>query len=235
MINPFTKNAHLAGARAWQLALVCSLILITTGCGKDEDDGDITNSVALPTDVVLNLYCDDFGLFENTCVLDDPNNPYARVNVNDDNKFDLSDGAPSPKARVYLWATALARASRGENQINTAKALYALSNLSCSPLIQDQAQRAYRATLDNYFTDVTFFSTDDFGAPFDEVFYPFPVRILAIDDLRLGVGAADPSCGPAGVELMFDPVAGRNDFVARDVLNSWGYVFDDVLNDVTIR
>ena len=233
MMNLSTKNAHLIGARGGRLAIACSLLLLLAACGSpDSDDGDLQNAVELPDDLILNLECEDFGIFTETCVLDDSDNPYARVNVNNDNKFDLADAAPSVKARVYLWATALARDSTGENQINVAKAMYRLSNESCSQLIQDQAQRAYRSVLDNYFGDVTFFSTDDFGAPFEEVFYPFPVKILAADDLRLGVGSADPSCGPAGVEFMFDPDPARNDFLARVKLNEWGFLYDDVLPNV---
>ena len=235
MMNTSTKNAHPIGGSGGCLAIVCSLLMLLTGCGSpDSDDGEVQNAVELPTDVVLNLYCEDFGIFTETCVLDDPENPYRRVNVNNDNKFDLADAAPSRKARVYLWATALARNSTGENQVNVAKAMYSLSNESCSQLIQDQAQRAYRSVLDNYFGDVTFFSTDDFGAPFEEVFYPFPVKILAVDDLRLGVGSANPDCAALGyIEFMFDPDGARNDFLARVKLNEWGYLYDDVLADVT--
>lgn len=233
MMNISTKNAHFVGARGGHFAIVCSLLLLLIGCGSpDSDDGEVQNAVELPRDLILNLFCEDMGIFTETCVLDDPDNPYSRVNVNNDNKFDLADAAPSVKARVYLWATALARNSSGENQINAAKALYRLSNESCSQLIQDQAQRAYRSVLDNYFGDVTFFSTDDFGAPFVEVFYPFPVKILAVDDLRLGVGSADPRCGPTGVEFMFDPDPLRNDFVARVKLNEWGFLYDDVVPNV---
>ena len=233
MMNISTKNAHSINARGGRLAIFFSLLLLLTACGSpDSDDGDLQTAVELQDDVILNLYCEDMGIFTETCVLDDPDNPYARVNVTDGNKFDLADAAPSAKSRVYLWATALARNSTGENQINTAKAMYSLSNQSCSQLIQDQAQRAYRSVLDNYFGDVTFFSTDDFGAPFDEVFYPFPVKILASDDLRLGVGSADPSCGPAGVEFMFDPDPLRNDFLARVKLNEWGFLYDDVVPNV---
>ena len=220
MINPFTKNAHLAGARAWQLALVCSLILITTGCGKDEDDGDITNSVALPVDIILNLYCADIGIHEETCVLDDPGNPYARVGINNDNKFDLAAAAPSPKARFYLWATALARDSTGENQWNTANALYQLFDASGSDLIKDQSIRAYRSVLDNYFDSITFFEADFIPDP--DILYPFPVRTLAANELRLGIGGT----------LFFDADPLRNDFLARVQLVEWGYLYDDVLDEV---
>ena len=231
-----TKNAPLARPFTWRLAVVCSMLLLISGCGKDSDDGEVINVIALPAtgDLELNLYCVDFGLFIETCVLDDPDNPYAFVSVNNDNKFDLNDAATTFKAKVYLWATALARDSTGENQVNTAKAMYALSNASCSELIQDQALRAYRSVLDNYFTGVTYFGTDDFEfpPPWDNVFYPFPVKILVADDLRLGVDELIGNCDPSFTGLMFDPTVDRNDFLARAKMAEWGYLFDDVLNDV---
>ena len=234
MMNISTKNAHSIGARGGRLAIFFSLLLLLSACGSpDSDDGDLQEAVELPDDVILNLFCEDMGIFTETCVLDDPDNPYARVQVTDANKFDLADAAPSFKSRVYLWATALARNSTGENQINAAKAMYSLSNESCSQLIQDQAQRAYRSVLDNYFGDVTFFSTDDFGAPFEEVFYPFPVKILAADDLRVGVGEANEDCDDTDyMELMFDPDPQRNDFLARVKMNEWGFLYDDVAPNV---
>ena len=228
-----TKNAPLARPFTWRLAVVCSMLLLISGCGKDSDDGEVINVIALPAtgDLELNLYCVDFGLFIETCVLDDPDNPYAFVSVNNDNKFDLNDAATTLKAKVYLWATALARDSTGENQVNTAKAMYALSNASCSELIQDQALRAYRSVLDNYLAAVTFFSTDDF-ATFPEVFYPFPVKMLTATDLRTGVGAADPSCDAAQFPLFFSADPGANDFEARVRMFEWGFLYDDVLDDV---
>ena len=236
MKDTCTKNAHLARPVGWRFAVVCSMLLLISGCGVDSDDGDVINSIALPpaTDLRLDLYCADFGLFNETCVLDDPENPYALVGVNNDNKFDLANDTPSLKAKVYLWATALARDSTGENQVNTAKAMYALSNASCSQLIQDQAQRAYRSVLDNYLTAVTFFSTNDF-ATFPEVFYPFPVKILTATDLRLGIGAAVGTCDPSFTGLMFDADGDANDFQARVRMFEWGFLYDDVLDDVTKR
>jgi hypothetical protein len=214
------------------------VLLLISGCGVDSDDGDNINTVLLPpaTDLRLDLYCADFGLFNETCVLDDPDNPYAQANLNNDNKFDqVPDGATSPKGLVYYWATIQARAPNGENQFFTAQALYGLSNASCSQLMQDQAQRAYRSVMDNYLTDVTFFSTGDFGL-FPEVFYPFPVRVVAANGMRLGIGDADASCDPSfNNGLMFDPDPGVNDFKARVRIFEWGFLFSDSPLDVTKR
>ena len=236
MKNTCTKNVHLARPVSWRLAVVCSMLMLISGCGKDSDSGEIINTVALPAagDLEFNLYCADVGLFIETCVLDDPDNPYRFVAVNNDNKFALADAAPSLKANVYLWATALARDSTGENQLFTANALYALSNQSCSELIQTQALRGYRSVMDNYFTGFTFFSTNDF-ATFPEVFYPFPVKLLAAQSMRLGVGAAAASCDAARFPLIFHPNPGTNDFEARVRIFEWGYIYDDTLDEITKR
>jgi hypothetical protein len=226
--------ARLTGSRNWQMVMVCSLALLVSACGKDSGDGDVATALQIPTDVVLNLYCADIGIKDNQCVLDDPDNPYARVAVNNDNKFDLVEGIPgNPKAQFYLWATALARDSTGENQLFAARALYNLSNMSCSQFIQDHALRAYRSVFDNYFNAFTFFSTDDF-ATFPNVFYPFPVKNLAAAEIRLGVGTAAASCDATLFPLMFDSTdVVRNDFLARVRMFEWGYLFDDVLEEVT--
>jgi len=228
-------------SKVTRYTLAGALLLAVAACSKDSSDGEVISARPLPLgDIVLNLFCEDFGLFQETCVLDDPDNPFATVAITNENRFDLVGeidaqvaAIPLPpdaavKTKVYFWATALAKGSDGENQYRTANALYALANESCSQLIQDQALRAYRSVLDNYFNSVTFFATDDFGAPFPNVFYPFPLKLLAANELRLGIGPADASCAGTGYsEFMFDPDAGRNDFVARVVLNDWGYIFDD--------
>lgn len=221
MKNTFTNNAHMAGR--WRLALLCTLLLAVSSCGKDSGDGTVNNAVALPVDNVLNLRCADFGIHEETCVLDDADNPYAHVSVTQDTKFDLAAAAPSPKARVYLWATALARASNGENQYNTARALYELSDASGSLLIRDQALRAYRAVLDHYISAVTFFSTADFGL-LPEVFYPVEVSQLAAADMIAGIGGT----------LFFDDAnAVRNEFLAREQMIAWGYFYEEDSGQVT--
>ena len=168
--------------RVW-LTILGAVTLFVAGCGggeRDENDGELFNSILLPTDVVLNLYCEDVGVFPEDCVLEDPENPYANTviiefNVNDPdatNKFDLYDAIPSgpsgAKARFYLWATALARFPSGENQYYTALHLHELfdanSNvLSTDELAREQALKAYRSVLDNFFGSVTIFECAECG------------------------------------------------------------------------
>ena len=173
----YRKRDYLALCKG--LLLVLSGLLILSGCEeRDSADGIVINEIILPTDVVLNLFCEDVGIFDETCVLDDPENPYALVatlefDINNDDpnqpsKFDLLANIPAgpsgAKARFYLWATALARQGSGENQWYTANALYELFDANSNPASKDeivraQALKAYRSVLDNFFGSVTFFGS----------------------------------------------------------------------------
>lgn len=153
--------------------------LAAGGCESPSDsDGKVINGIVLPTDVVLNLACADVGVFPENCVLGDPENPFITTTIVEfdpnappgtDDKFDLlatiPEGPSGAKARFYLWATALARRPSGENQWYTAKALHELydanSNvLSTDELVREQALKAYRSVLDNFWGSVTFFECD---------------------------------------------------------------------------
>ena len=238
MMTTFIKNAHTEGSTRARFALVCSLLVMLAGCGKDSDDGDVTNTVQLPVDNVLNLYCADIGIFPETCVLDDPNNPYARTpfvtpDPSDDNeppgvefnnaKFALANAAPSPKARFYVFATALAIAPTGENQWYTARALHELFTASGSELIKNQAIRAYRSNLDNFFDQATFFVANFLPAPPPGgIAYPNKIRELTAMDLALT---------PTGYTPLFFPTdAGNNEFFARQTLGGWGYTWVGMLD-----
>lgn len=233
MLNKFRRNAHLTGSKVRRLAIVCSMLLLAAGCGKDSGDGEVRNSLELPdaTDFVLNLYCADIGLFTETCVLDDPDNPYARTpfitddpTLEDDEQFNAAKFAlaaavaGNPKATFYVYATALARAPTGENQWYTARALHELFSASGSDLIKDQAIRAYRSVLDNFFDSATFFEATFLGSPPPGgLFYPILLRELTAQDLSLT---------PTGYTPLFDPAdAGNNQFAARETLGGWGYTW----------
>jgi hypothetical protein len=153
------------------LALLGVATLIMTGCseGTEDRDGEDINAIVLPTDVVLDLQCENVGVFPETCILEDPSNPFVGVPItefdinNPDAPFNkltldaaIPPGPTGAKARFYLWATALARFPSGENQYFTALALHELydanSNvLSEDELVRDQALKAYRSVLDNFF------------------------------------------------------------------------------------
>lgn len=104
---------------ATRLVLPGLLALVLAGCGSpDDSDGIIINQILLPTDTLVNLACIDVGIRAESCVLGDPENPFA---------------------------TALTRRPSGENQWLTARALHELHDANSDPLIRDQALRAYRS------------------------------------------------------------------------------------------
>ena len=188
--------------RSLMTLLSCCGILIAAGCeSPGDEDGVVINSIVLPTDVVLNLACANVGIYQETCVLGDPENPYVTTaiiefdpnNPDADNKFDLFNSIPAgptgAKARFYFWATALARRQSGENQFYTALALHELfdanSNvLSADELVRAQALKAYRSLLDNFFGSVTVFECCPGASPIGEpVAFAVPLNELTADNL----------------------------------------------------
>ena len=193
--------------------LLCALIILTAGCDV-EDSGVVRNSVELPVDSQLNLFCENEGVFPDDCVLDNPNNPYVTANVSDDTKFELNDAAPSAKARYYLWATALARQPMGENQYYTARSLHEVFAESGSPTTREQALKAYRSVLDNFFFAPTFFVVPTSSG--DVAF------AAALKDL-VGQNLYDPGANSL-VPLYSDPL------FALEALSEWGYIYDPDTN-----
>ena len=201
MRNLNRQEAQPALFRGVAILLMGLAAMVATGCSGERDAGDgrVFNTIVLPTDVVLNLACEDVGIAGETCVLDDPENPYATTTITefsvDDpgNKFDLFNAIPAgptgAKARFYFWATALARRQSGENQFYTALALHELfdanSNaISKDELIRAQALKAYRSVLDNFFSSVTVFSCCPGASPDGEpVQFAVPLNELTADVL----------------------------------------------------
>jgi hypothetical protein len=191
-------------------SIILGLILLTTlGCGSD--DGQIANSIDLPTDNLLTLYCEDVGISPNTCVLDDPDNPYRMVAVNDITKWDLQDDAPSAKARFYLWSTALAHLPSGENQYYVATSLHELYTEGTSVNAKTQAKRAYRSVLDNFYDSVTYWEAWWLAGD------PTPTYAIPLKDLT-GMRLYDPT--PDGLSPLFDePYFGLYE------ITQWGYSY----------
>lgn len=166
------ERNHLAVTRVLIALLLGAAVVLLSSCKTpDSDEGVVTSDgIQLPTDTLLNLACANAGIYLETCVLDDPENPFLNTaiiefDVNNSeafNKFELADGIPAgrsgAKARFYFWATALARRPIGENQYYTARALHELFNYNSDPLIQAQALKAYRSVLDNFFGSAVFFA-----------------------------------------------------------------------------
>ena len=194
-----------AGIKLLFAAVLSATALVLGGCSdggeRDADDGIPINAITLPTDVVLNLACEDVGIHPETCVLDDPENPFATTTIIEfnpnfpglDNKFELFNSIPAgpsgAKARFYLWATALARRPSGENQFYTALALHELFDANSNvldedELIREQAKKAYRSLLDNFFGSVTVFECCPAASPDGEpVAFAIPLNELTADNL----------------------------------------------------
>lgn len=215
------ENAHQPNLKHKALVLL-AVVFLLGGCGRANDDGQVVGTIGLPTDdtIPLKLHCADVGLKGETCILDDPNNPYARSIVSESNKFDLDADAPSATAKFYLWGTALARGAGapGENQFYTAYYLHRMWAASNSELTRLQSIRAYRSFLDNYFNSITFFEI------------PVGSGNLFPQDLTKFTG-----------QLLFDPTDLTNTFtssrlfsadpnvnknLATQEIGTWGYFYD---------
>jgi hypothetical protein len=214
MITASNRRSKLSGFASLLAVLATAFI---TSCSEIEG-GDVVNSTALPLDSQIDLHCEDAGVYPDTCILDDPNNPYARANVTEATKFELSDGAPSAKARFYMWATMLAKNPSGENQYYTALSLHQVYSESASPLIQAQTKKAYRSVLDNFFSSVTFYIQ-----PVTQGDVPYAVSLKDI----VGTNLYNPTSANL-VSLYSDPI-----FALED-MSQWGYVYDTT-NEVVTR
>ena len=214
ILNYIEQHLKILGATL----VAGSMLLLTAGC-SEVDGGKPQEEIKLPTDSVLNFACEDEGIYLETCVLDNPENPYAKVAVTEDNKFDLSDEAPSAKSRYYLWATALAKGAGipGENQYYTALSLHEVFVESASPPTRDQAKKASRSVLDNYFLAPTFFGP---FTPQEDFF------AVAIKDL-VGQNLYDPSAANL-VSFYADPVN------ALAEISEWGYIYNIETNTMSI-
>ena len=219
MNNRNAKKTRAAAFRGASTLLMGLFVLGATGCeSPGEGDGIVANAIVLPTDVVLDLACANVGINEEQCVLLDPANPYINIKVSEFDinnpdaitKFDLNEQIPAgptgAKARFYLWATALARSPSGENQWYTARALHELWDANGDELIQDQAIRAYRSVLDNFFGSVTFFT---FGG--------------ATTSRQLNAQVADDLYRPAATGFRVLIEGGQR--AVLEVLTEWGYTY----------
>ena len=200
------------------ITIILSLSMLTAlGCGSD--DGQVTNGIDLPTDSRLSLYCEDVGIYPETCILDDPSNPYRMVSITEESKWDLHVAAPSAKARFYLWATALAHDPSGENQYYVADALHELYTEGTSVNAKAQAKRAYRSVLDNFYDSITYWEASWLAGD------PTPVYAVPLKDLS-GMRLHTPT--PDGLSSLYaDP------YYALDELAIWGYSYDPTLDPIT--
>jgi hypothetical protein len=199
--------------------------IMTAGCAEEREptDGQLSNTMVLPTDVLLNLACEWVGVNGETCVLDDPENPFASISIGADNKFELFDSIPGgpagAKARFYLWATALARAPSGENQWYTARALHELYTYNGDELIRLQALKAYRSNLEFFFGSVSYFDVFGFGIPGtlnEEV---------ACNIYRPNFGTLRGTTEVYAEVCLNEAGSACNDLGKLELIGSWGFAF----------
>ncbi|MCP4077029.1 MAG: hypothetical protein GY744_12705 [Gammaproteobacteria bacterium] len=231
MRNSDTDNTLFPVARIWQFMIVSVFLVTLMACGEvDENDGEVVNSFNLPTDSALTLYCPDAGIGGESCILDDPENPYAITPVNDTTKWDLSDDAPSWKARFYMWATAQAMSPRGENQYHVALALQGMYSESGSELAREQALKAYRSVLDNYYDDVWFFKYPAPPATPTLYLWPKKVRLLSVDNLW-DDGDGDNPLRDSTSQFPLSPLF-ASELAALEAIGEWGYTFESETGDI---
>ena len=215
--------------KALSVVSLMACFLVVPGCGgPSNSDGRVITEIVLPTDTLLNLRCQNVGINTETCVLGDPENPFRTTltlefNVNDpdaDTKFDLAAKLPAgptgAKSRFYLWATALARFPSGENQWFTALALHELWDAAGDPIIQEQALKAYRSQLDNFFGTVVFFECCAGlipGDPTRPVPFSATLNELTADNLYRTDATGFARLIPG------DPL------LAQSVIAQWGYTY----------
>ena len=106
------------------MILVCSVACLPA-CGSREREP--VGAIDLNA-VTFHVFSPDLGVHPSKSVLQDPNNPFASVPIDELNngtpedpgdKWQIDLGAPAPAA-FYAWATALTGAQNGENQYYTA-------------------------------------------------------------------------------------------------------------------
>ncbi len=215
------------------VALLGLTVLVASGCEeRGADDGTVVNALVLPTDVVLNLACENVGIYDEQCVLTDPENPFALAvtlefdvnNPDGPTKFDLAGQIPAgpagAKSRFYLFATALARRQSGENQWLTARALHELFDANSTSqfkdeLIRAQALKAYRSVLDNFFGSVIFFEccANISVSGNDPVAFSVPLNELTADDIYRTAATG------------FMRLVEGDPLLAQSLLAEWGYTY----------
>jgi hypothetical protein len=114
------------------------------------------------------------GVYPDTTILDDPNNPFrtdpaTHAGLPDDELW-VVQGSAGPIAAYYAWATDIAHNPYGEGQFYVAKNLEQIFRTGQAakgdlPYVAGQAANAYQAMLDYYPTAVTYDSTGKIAFP----------------------------------------------------------------------
>ena len=190
------------------IGLILIIAIFITSC--DRKNGELLTGVELPLDFTLPLYCENEGVHPETCILENPENPYAGANISMETVWDFADECPSAKAKFYLWGTMLANIPVGEYQYHTALALHEHYTAGGSQNAKAQAKKAYRATLDHFFASVTWWEAWWVN---DETYYAVSVKDL------VGANLYDPAEMNL-LPLYNDPAEALAD------MSEWGYIYN---------
>jgi len=204
------KNITLIG-------LILVIAIFMASC--DRKNGELFTGVDLPLDFNLPLYCENEGVHPETCILENPENPYVNANISMETVWDFNDECHSSKAKFYLWGTMLANIPIGEYQYHTAQSLHELYTAGGSENAKAQAKKAYRATLDYFFDSVTWWEAWWLN---DETYYAVLLKDL------VGESLYDPS-EMNMLPLYNDPAQALAD------MSEWGYVYDIETKTVSKR
>ena len=112
------------------------------------------------TERSFQLYHEDVGIYPNTIVLQDPNNPFAKFTIGRDTRWQIQSSGDSVAA-FYAWASILTKEVTGEHQFYVAlnlQNIYESRNASEEdlPYIRDLAIRGFQNVLDYFPKSVTF-------------------------------------------------------------------------------
>jgi len=203
------------------ITILLSIILLVAISGCDPKDGTILTEIEIPLGNELNLFSANEGIYPDTSVLDDPENPYADASLNEVNVWDFDASCPSPKAKFYLWATMLAKMPQGQYQFKTAEALHKLYTAGSSLNAKEQAKKAYRATLDHFFNSAIFYEA--WWLP-EEQYYGVLIRDI------VGKSLYDPTAWNINLLDLYDAPG-----YARVEMTEWGYIYDPDTGTISIR
>lgn len=115
----------------------------------------------------LELVSDSVGVYPDTSVLEDPNNPFALAPPSDDDRWVIESTAGDVVA-FYSWATLVATRPTGENQYYTGlklRAIYETGQASQEDLasVRELSIAAFQAVLDHFPDSVTYDATGQFA------------------------------------------------------------------------
>ena len=199
------------------ITLIGLILIMLFMASCDRKNGELFTGVELPLDFSLPLYCENEGVHPETCILENPDNPYSGANISMETVWDFNDECPSPTAKFQLWGTMLANSPIGDYQYHTARAQHELYTAGGSENAKAQAKKGYRATLDYFFDNVTWWEAWWLN---DETYYAVPVKNL------VGQNLYDPS------ELGLIPLYNDSAEALAD-MSEWGYIYDFETQTIT--